>query len=467
MKNNAVHPDRVRRLTRLAARAGDYVLYWMQQSARAEWNDALEFSLAEANARGLPLLVVFGLIDAYPEANVRHYFFLLEGLRETRETLARRGIRMVIQRGEPADVALRLGRRAALIVCDRGYLRHQKAWRRQVAEGAGCAVFQVEADVVVPVERASNRAEYAARTIRPKLERQFAEFLVEPARERVGAARWDEEMPDLDLQDIAAFCRKLPLDQSVAPVSGLFRGGTAEAKKVFEAFLEERMDDYAENRNQPQTDDVSHMSKYLHFGQVSPVWLAVEARKRGAASENVATFVEELIVRRELAMNFAEFTPGYDTFAILPGWARDTLERHARDPRPHVYTRAQLEAGETHDPYWNAAMREMRATGYMHNYMRMYWGKKILEWGRTPEEAHANALAMNNKFFLDGRDANSFANVGWVFGLHDRPWGERPIYGTVRCMMASGLERKCDIQAYVEKTERLEAGENQDLFRLR
>jgi deoxyribodipyrimidine photo-lyase len=455
MKSAAIHPDRIRRLNRQEEGAGDYVLYWMQQSARAEWNDALEFSLEQANALQRPLLVAFGLMDRYPEANVRHYSFLLEGLRETRAALDERGIRMVIQRGEPAEVALRLGRRAALIVCDRGYLRHQKAWRREVAEKAKCAVVQVEADVAVPVERASNKAEFAARTIRPKVERQLHEFLVPLAKQRVKSPFWDEKMPDLDLREIGKFCARLPLDQAVPAVSRFFRGGTKEAEKTFREFLQKRLGDYAENRGQPQTDDVSHMSKYLHFGQISPVWLALEARRHGAASNNVATFVEELIVRRELAMNFVEFTPDYDAFTALPGWARETLQKHTGDPRPHVYRREQLEAGETHDPYWNAAMREMRETGYMHNHMRMYWGKKILEWGRAPEEAHATALGINNKFFLDGRDANSFANVGWVFGLHDRPWGERPIYGTVRCMMASGLERKCDIDAYVEKTERL------------
>jgi deoxyribodipyrimidine photo-lyase len=283
------------------------------------------------------------------------------------------------------------------------------------------------------------------------------EFLAAPRRQPVRVPFWDEKMQDLDLRDIAAFCRKLPIDHSVPAASSFFRGGTSEAQKIFRAFLEQRLGDYAANRGQPQAGDVSHMSKYLHFGQVSPAWLAVEARKHGAAAENVVTFVEELIVRRELAMNFVEFTPNYDAFAGLPDWARATLQKHARDERPHVYRRAQLEAGETHDPYWNAAMREMRATGYMHNHMRMYWGKKILEWGRSPEEAHATALAINNKFFLDGRDANSFANIGWVFGLHDRPWGERPIYGTVRCMTAGGLERKCDIEAYVRKTEALAA----------
>jgi deoxyribodipyrimidine photo-lyase len=198
------------------------------------------------------------------------------------------------------------------------------------------------------------------------------------------------------------------------------------------------------------------MSKYLHFGQISPTWLALEARKHSAeAGDNVATFIEELLVRRELSMNFVHFRDDYDCYESLPAWARQTLTEHRADPRPYLYTRAQLEAAETHDPYWNAAMREMRHTGYMHNYMRMYWGKKILEWSVTPEEGFAAALAINNRYFLDGRDANSFANIAWVFGQHDRPWGERPIFGKVRYMNARGLERKCDIKAYVSKVERL------------
>src|ERR1051325_712286 len=156
-------------------------------------------------------------------------------------------------------------------------------------------------------------------------------------------------------------------------------------------------------------------------------------------------------------MNWVEFTPQYEGYSSLPEWSRRTLAQHARDPRPYLYSRAQLENAQTHDPYWNAAMNEMRFTGYMHNHMRMYWGKKILEWSRTPEEAHATALAINNKYFLDGRDANSFANIAWVFGQHDRPWFERKVFGKVRYMNAAGLERKCDIGAYVEKVEALVA----------
>src|SRR5215213_5096608 len=247
----------------------------------------------------------------------------------------------------------------------------------------------------------------------------------------------------------------MDLDRSVGALSHLCRGGTSEAKKVFLRFLKDSFDAYTGHRNQPQKDDVSHMSKYLHFGQISPIWLALEARKASAKTDNIEGFVEELVVRRELSMNFVLYTPDYDTYSNLPDWAKKTLEEHRSDAREHTYTRKQLESAETHDEYWNAAMKEMIHTGYMHNHMRMYWGKKILEWSISAEQAYATILALNNKYFLDGRDCNAYANVGWIFGLHDRPWGERPIYGTVRSMMAGGLERKFDIERYVEKVERL------------
>jgi deoxyribodipyrimidine photo-lyase len=193
---------------------------------------------------------------------------------------------------------------------------------------------------------------------------------------------------------------------------------------------------------------------YLHWGPFAPdeVALAARAARRRAGpavAASVASFLEELIVRRELAINFVEHNDAYDRYEGLPAWSRATLARHARDPRRPRYTPQQLERAATHDPYWNAAMREMRATGYLHNHLRMYWGKKILEWTPDPARAHATALALNNRYFLDGRDPSSYANVGWIFGLHDRPWPMRPIYGTVRSMTAAGLERKCDIKEYL------------------
>lgn len=450
----------MRRLNDKPVAAGKYVLYWMQQSQRTEWNHALEFAVERANVLDLPLLVGFGLTAKYPDANLRHYVFMLEGLAETAVSLRRRRIKFALQVGDPAEVALRLGHGAAEIVCDRGYLRVQKHWRARVVEKARCRVTQVESDVIVPVDVASNKPEFAARTIRPKLLRQHEQFLDKPKKSRLKKDATRLRVRSVALEEIPQLHRKLRLDRSVKPVTKLFQGGTKQAIRRFREFLRNGLPDYSEHRNQPQTNDVSHMSKYLHFGQVSPVWLLCEARKATKAGRaNIYTFVEELLVRRELAMNWCEFTPNYDKYAALPRWARETLSAHRHDRRSPVYSRQELEAAKTNDPYWNASMREMLQSGYMHNYMRMYWGKKILEWSRTPEDAFATALYLNNKYFLDGRDPNSYAGVAWVFGQHDRPWGERPIFGKVRYMNAAGLERKCDIHAYVEKIASLEKSE--------
>ncbi len=434
--------------------AGDYVLYWMQQSQRAEHNPALDLAVREANRLKLPVVVAFGLMDDYPEANLRHYRFMLEGLREVAAALQRKGLRLVVRRGAPAAVALELGRRAALIVCDVGYTRHQREWRRELAEEAGCRVVAVEGDVVVPVGVVSNKAEYAARTIRPRIQKQLDDYLKLPRAVNPRKSSLDLDLDGIGLSDIDAVLAGLKIDRSVSPATSFFKGGTAEAKKRLRRFIRNSLVHYDTHSNQPQTDDVSMMSPYLHFGQISPAYLALQVRNaREGQGIDRAAYLEELIVRRELAINFVYYTPDYDRYACLPDWARKTLAEHAGDRRTHVYTREALEAARTHDPYWNAAMREMKFTGFMHNYMRMYWGKKILEWTPDPEEAFDITLAINNKYFLDGRDPNSYAGVAWIFGKHDRAWFERPVFGKVRYMAASGLERKCDIKAYVRKVD--------------
>ena len=435
-----IHPARIHRLNDKPARNGGFVLYWMQQSQRAEWNHALEYAVERANGLGLPVAVVFGLMDDYPEANERHYAFMLEGLAETFRTLEQRGIGAFIGRGHPADVAFKAGRDAALIVCDMGYLRHQAEWRARVAEEAGCEVVEIESDVVVPVETASDHAEYMARTIRPKLLKRLDEFLrpVKTVKPRMGAngRQWFQGLE-----------RKIPK----VGTTGKFKGGTAEAKKRLNRFIAESLAVYEKYSNQPQTDNISMLSPYLHFGQISPLYVALEIQKADPKSR----FLEQLIVRRELAINFVWFTPDYDRFSCMPDWAKLTLKNHAEDKREYLYSREQLEQSQTHDPYWNAAMTEMRITGFMHNYMRMYWGKKVLEWSPSPEEAFETLLAINNKYFLDGRDPNSYAGVAWVFGKHDTAWAERPIFGKTRYMNAAGLKRKCDIEGYVEKVGRI------------
>jgi deoxyribodipyrimidine photo-lyase len=436
--------------------AGDYVLYWMQQSQRAEHNPALDLAIREANHLKLPVVVAFGLTDDYPDANLRHYRFMLEGLQDVDAALRRKGIRCVLRQGSPPRVALDLGRRAALIVCDRGYTRHQREWRRTLAAEAACRVLQVEGDVVVPLAVVSPKAEYAARTIRPRIQKHVDDYLVLPRAVRPRHASLDLALDGLDLRDIDKVLSKLKVDQGVPAVTPFFRGGASEAKKRLRAFIRRHLAHYDKHRNQPQTDDISHMSPYLHFGQISPVYLALQVRDaREGQGIDRAAYLEELIVRRELAVNFVYHTPDYDHYACLPDWARKTLGEHAADRRENTYSRKDLEAAQTHDPYWNAAMREMKYTGFMHNYMRMYWGKKILEWTADPAEAFETTLAINNKYFLDGRDPNSFAGVAWVFGKHDRAWFERPVFGKIRYMAASGLERKCDIKAYVRKVDRL------------
>jgi deoxyribodipyrimidine photo-lyase len=468
MPSPDVQPERIQPLNDLSPDGGDYVLYWMQQSQRPEDNPALEYAIQRANEAGLPVLVVFGLMDDYPEANLRHYTFMIEGLQETKQILEEeRGIRMVVAHGSPDEVALQFADRAHTLVCDRGYLDHQRTWRERVTdrvtEEATCPVVRVEGDVIVPVETVSDKSEYAARTIRPRIWEHAERFFVdleptEPEHPSTGDVidLSGVAFEPIDVSDVEAATDRLDLDRSVSPVSSLYRGGPRRGKDVIESFITEHMRDYDGKRNKPETSAVSYASMFLHFGQVSPVWIANRIRESGAPEQEIDSYIEELMVRRELTMNFCYYNRNsYDSLDPLPDWARTTLEEHADDEREYLYSFEELRDSQTHDPYWNAAMTEMRETGYMHNYMRMYWGKKILEWSPSPEEAHDRILTLNNTYFLDGRDPNSYSNVLWIFGLHDRAWQERPVYGKTRYMSKGGLERKADPDAYVKKVQRL------------
>ena len=460
-----IHPARLQFLTEHPPRGGGaYVLYWMQQSQRTRFNHALEYAIERANELSLPVVVCFGLMDDYPEANARHYFFMLQGLADVRLNLEGRGVAFVVKRGSPPEVAAHYANRAALVVTDRGYLRHQKEWRARLAgtcDADGIGLVQVESDAVVPVEVASNKREFAARTLRPKIQRHLAEFLKPLRAGKVKrSSRRLNIKGDIDVIDPMASLAQLKLDRSVPPIPQFFTGGENAAQKHLATFVSGAIDGYDEGRNEPAADQTSHMSAYLHFGQISPIDLALRIKSsKAGVTADVDAYLEELIVRRELAINYCEFTENYNSYDALPGWAKQTLADHATDARPHVYSATQLEAAQTADPYWNAAQTEMNTTGFMHNYMRMYWGKKILEWSRTPREAFETTLRLNNKLFLCGRDCNAYANVGWIYGLHDRPWGPaRKIFGTVRYMNAAGLERKFDMDAYVRRVQTLAAG---------
>jgi deoxyribodipyrimidine photo-lyase len=425
----------------------------MQASQREEYNHALEYAIDQANELGLPLIAYFGLTDNFPEANLRHYTFMLEGLRETQHALAGRGIKMVVRRASPEEGAEDLSAEASLIVVDRGYLRIQRRWRSCLAQRIECPLAQVESDAVVPVEVASDKEEYSAATFRPKINKKYALFLKPLRRRSLKCSSVHLDLPDFDIEDGDRAISQLKIDRSVTS-SPRYRGGTEQAKRLLNRFISQGLDHFADRRNNPAANCLSHMSPYLHFGQISPLYIALQISKTSSSSREA--YLEELIVRRELSLNFAFYNSRYDSYGGLPRWARENLAAHGKDPRQVVYKVSQLESAQTHDPYWNAAQKEMAITGKMHGYMRMYWGKKILEWSSTPQRAFRTALYLNNKYELDGRDPNGFAGVAWCFGKHDRPWRQRPVFGLVRYMNDRGLRRKFDIDGYVHRIAAME-----------
>jgi deoxyribodipyrimidine photo-lyase len=450
-----IHPSRIKKLNDQPAQKGSYVLYWMQASVRVIDNPALVHAIQQADELALPVLAVFGLFGRYPEANLRHFTFLIEGLEDASRELERLGIRLAVLEAPPDRAALRMAAQAAIVVTDRGYLAHQRRWRESVAGSALCTVWQVEGDVVLPVEEVSGKSEWAAATIRRKIHRLWDRYLTAsdpphaPRRDSLGIRIDDALQPGHEL------IGSLDIDRSVEPTAW-FRGGSGPALERLEQFCRNSLRHYHTLRNDPAQEHQSGLSPYLHFGQISPLTVALAVRAaRGAPKEAKEAFLEELIVRRELAFNFVYYEQHYAGYACLPDWAKRTLDEHRRDKRPHLYSRKQMEGANTHDPYWNAAMEEMRLTGKMHGYMRMYWGKKIIEWSENPEQAYETALYLNNRYFLDGRDPNSYAGVAWCFGKHDRPWTERPIFGKTRYMADSGLRRKFDMDGYLRRINAL------------
>lgn len=383
---------------------------------------------------------------------------MLEGLREVKASLESRGIRFVVRYESPEIGTIRLSQRASLVVVDRGYLKIQKQWREYVVSHIDCPMVQVETDVIVPVESASNKEGYSAATLRSKMNRLLDQYLVSITGNVLNKDPFSIQFDfdTLDISDINQALSRLDIDKSVLPVNG-FHGGTSQAKKHLEYFLNKNLDYYKNRKSDPAADVTSSLSPYLHFRQISPLQVALEVLSRDTTSKEA--FLDELIVRRELSANFINYDPNYDRFGALPEWAQSTLFEHSKDSRDYSYPLEELENAKAHDKYWNAAQREMVITGKMSGYMRMYWGKKILEWTNNPEVAFNNALYLNNKYELDGRDPNGFAGIAWCFGKHDRPWPERKIYGNVRYMSYAGLERKFDMASYVNRIGGLENGQ--------
>ncbi len=464
VKNFFAQDERVELYRPGVVAQGKCVLYWMQRAQRGSENAALNAAIALGNMQGLPVIVLFVLTD-YPAANLRHYTFMLEGLGVAAQILQKRGTPLILRHGEPIKEVTRMVRelQAAAVISDESELRTPHSWRVALKESLDVPFACVDADVIVP-RKHFPKEEWAARTLRPKLQRLLPTYLqpvidLEPAR-KLTLPPCDPGQTDNPLNYLAT----LQIDRSVQP-SRQFRGGQAEGKIRIQRFITERLAGYAERRNHPELAGTSELSAYLHFGQISLQHMAWEIEQyvpptTGSARIDIdggrAAYLEELIIRRELAINFATHNPRYDTLEGCPTWGRETLRKHASDAREWVYTREELEQARTHDELWNASQREMVISGRMHGYIRMYWAKKILEWTATPDEAFDHAVYLNDKYELDGRDANGYTGIAWAIGgKHDRPWGpERPIFGLVRYMALSGMQRKMDTRAYIYKWRR-------------
>lgn len=430
-----------------------YIVYWMQSAQRVKENPALNYAVNKANDLEVPLIVFFNLSDQFPDANYRHYHFMLEGLKDVKNELKKRGIGFVIKRGNPAENIKSLSKKAVMVISERGYLKTERLWRKEVAQAIDCRFVVVNTNTIVPVDIATDKEEYAAYTIRKKINNKIERFIDLGKLEKLKINSLRNEFKSIELNNIEQVLSNLNIDKSVKK-SPIFKGGSKKAVSMLNNFISNKLELYEKYGSSPDHDVTSKLSPYLHFGQISPSYIYKKIKEKDIEAED---FLEQLIVRRELSFNFVYFNKEYNSqlSKILPDWAIETLNQHSMDKREYVYSLKELENYDTHDNYWNAAQKEMVLSGYMNGYMRMYWGKKILEWTSNPQKAFEVALYLNNKYFLDGRDPNSYAGVAWIFGKHDRAWKERKIYGKVRYMNKAGLDRKFNMENYLKKVNKL------------
>ncbi len=455
--------ERVQLLNDKPANAdGKYVLYWMQMFKRTEYNHALNFAIEQANERKLPLVVYEGLKYYYPWASDRIHTFILEGVEEKRAAFEKLGIKYVfyLQKDDksPKDTVARIAKDAALIVTDDFPCFIIPKHNEAIVRKAEIPVFAVDSNGVIPMSR-FEKEEYAAYTIRPKIKKILNEYL-KPFEEEKIIVRADDlkvDCPETTVENIEKLVSECAIDHSVK-ASHFYQGGTANGRKRLKKFLKEILTDYDEARNKPEKDGSSRLSSYLHFGFLSSLEIALAVQKADAAQASKDAYLEEIIVRRELSYNFTRFNKKYDSLESLPAWVQKTMREHIDDERAPIYSLKQLERGETYDELWNAAQREMVETGEMHNYVRMLWGKNVIGWTKSYEEAFAVLEHLNNKYCLDGRNPNSYAGILWCFGKHDRPWMERPVFGTIRYMTSNSTGKKFNSKQYVEWTKTLGQG---------
>ncbi len=427
---------------------GKCVVYWMQRAHRGNDNPALDAAVDAGNALGLPVVAFLAPIPFYPHANLRHYHFLNQGIPDIAAALEKRRIGFVLRRYPDHRLDHFCSEvKAALVIGDENPMREPEHWRRVAAEILKVPLWTVDADVIVP-SKLLEKAQYAAHTIRPRLQAQLRTFL-KPGSNPHAKFPWKKPAHLQSLDPSIDITEGWTLDRSVSPVSE-WQGGNREALRLLKEFVTRKLQGYGTQRNKPEIDHTSRLSPYLHFGHISPITIALAVQNADAPTADKEAFLNQIITWRELSINLVRFNPNYDNFECGEPWAHRSLAQHTSDVRPILYTEKQLENADTHDQLWNAAQMQMVSTGWMHNYMRMYWAKKILEWTKSPAEAHRIAVHLNDKYFLDGRDPNGYAGIAWsIVGKFDRPWFDRPIFGQIRYMSGASTGKKFDSKKYI------------------
>jgi len=469
-------------------RDGHYVLYWMTAFRRTTWNFSLQRAVDWARDLRKPLLILEALRCGYRWASDRLHQFVIQGMADNEARLAKRSVHYYpYLEPEPAagrGLLARLAERACVVVSDDFpcfFLpRMVAAAKRQVP-----VRFElVDSNGLFPM-RAADRTFVRAFDFRRFLQRNLLPCLEpdslpdeDPLRDcrlpvldrlpREILRRWPDAKPQ-EIAEQPARLSRFPIDHTVTPTATI--GGPEAAERTLRTFLDEKLPRYGDSRNDPDVDATSGLSPYLHFGHISVHQVFAETMRRGGWSpervsakvtgsshdwwgvdEAMESFLDELITWRELGYNMCSRTADYDGYDSLPAWARQTLAKHADDPREHVYTLDEFESAATHDPLWNAAQRQLVREGRIHNYLRMLWGKKILEWSSSPQAALETLIELNNKYALDGRNPNSYSGIFWVLGRYDRAWGpERPIFGTIRYMSSENTARKVRVKEYLRR----------------
>ena len=421
------------------------VIYWMNRDQRIHDNWAFLYAQKIALKNKTPLAVLYNLAPKFPSAGLRHYTFVIEGLRRLEADLREYNIPFFMFSDE-----MRL--KTGAVVTDFGPLKIHRTWKNSFAKNLDCAFFEVDTHNIVPCWQASPKQEMGAYTFRPRMNRVLSFFLTEFPKLKPHPYKWDRKVQEVDWD---ALYEALECPKDVKPVDWI-KPGEKNAKAALKLFINEKLKGYSENRNDPTIDGQSGLSPYLHFGLLSPQRVALDVSNADAPKVDKDAFLEELIIRQELSDNFCFYNANYDNIKCAPAWGIRTLEDHKKDKREYLYSPKQFETAKTHDELWNAAQMEMVKTGKMHGYLRMYWAKKILEWTKTPEEAFKIAVHLNDKYSLDGKDPNGYAGIAWsICGVHDRAWGEREVFGKIRYMSYDGAASKFNIKKYVSKINKL------------